>query len=235
MGKETLLVVGAAGNVGQGIVAAALASGRNVVAAELKEDWLGKLKDRHAGDSFACVTGSIANEADAAVLWADASKAFGNIDHVVISVNVPVEERLLMDFDAAELSSVLLGNVVTHFVAAKSFMPLMPDHGLLIGIGGGTADFIFPKMAPISMSQAATRMLYRGLGKEIKTGAQSRELMIISMVNSEASKAFAKPDWVTAEEVGQHICAIFDTPDAFPKPVLHLRSKEQVGHPEAEG
>lgn len=234
MVKETVLVVGAAGNVGQGIVAAVLASGRNAVAAELKDEWLVKLTARHAGAAFASVTGSIASEDAATALWNAASEPFGGIDHVVVSVNVPVEERLLMDFSEAELSSVLIGNVLTHFVAAKVFLPLLPDHGLIVGIGGGTADFIFPKMAPISMTQAATRMLYRGFGKEIKAGAQTRELMIISMVNSANSKDYAKPDWVTAEEVGQHICAILTSPDAFPKPILHLRSREQVGHPEAE-
>ena len=46
-----------------------------------------------------------------------------------------------------------------------------------------TADFIFPQMAHVSMTQAAVRMLYRGLAKE-RTGAQLRELMIVSMVLS---------------------------------------------------
>jgi NAD(P)-dependent dehydrogenase (short-subunit alcohol dehydrogenase family) len=235
LAKETLLVVGAAGNVGRGIVASALASGRNVVAAELKAEWLDDLKARHAGEALAGVVGDIGSEAGAAALWDAACAPFGGVDHVVVSVNVPVRSRPLMDFDADELAKVLLGNTVTHFIGAKVLRPRMPDHGLLIGIGGGTADFIFPQQAHISMGQAAMRMMYRGAAKEAKTGAQVHELMIISMVASEATRDIAQPDWITNLEVGQHICAILDDPEKFPKPVLHLRSRAQVGHPEAEG
>lgn len=234
MGKQTLLVVGAAGNVGRGIVAAALASGRNVVAAELKDEWLGDLKKHHQGEAFAGVTGNVSTEAGATALWEAARAPFGGVDHVVISVNVPVRLRPLMEFDAAELTQVLAGNVVTHFVAAKTFLPRMPSHGVLIGIGGGTADFIFPQQAHISMGQAATRMMYKGVAKEVKSGAQAHELMIISMVATDANRDIAQPDWVTNVEVGQHICAIFDAPEKFPKPVLHLRSKAQVGSPEPQ-
>lgn len=232
MAKETVLVVGAAGNVGRGIVAAALASGRNVVGAELKPEWLGQLNERHKGEAFAGVVGDVGSEAGAAALWDAACAPFGGIDHVVVSVNVPARTRPLMEFEASELSDVLLGNVITHFVATKVFLPRMPAHGLLVGIGGGTADFIFPQMAHISMSQAAMRMMYRGAAKEAKSGAQPRELIIISMVASEANRDVAQPDWVTHVEVGQHVCAIFDAPEKFPKPVLHLRSKAQVGLPE---
>jgi NAD(P)-dependent dehydrogenase (short-subunit alcohol dehydrogenase family) len=141
----------------------------------------------------------------------------------------------LLKFDAADLTKVLVGNVITHFVATKTFQARMPAHGVLIGIGGGTADFIFPQQAHISMGQAAMRMMYRGAAKEAKTGAQVHELMIISMVATEKNRDIAQPDWITNVEVGKHVCAIFDSPDKFPKPVLHLRSKAQVGHPEAEG
>ena len=232
MGKETLLVVGAAGNVGRGIVASALASGRNVVGAELKEEWLSGLKEKHSGAAFAGVVGDVGDEASAAALWDAAIKPFGGVDHVVVSVNVPVKQRPLVEFTGAELTDVIVGNTITHFIAGKTFQPRMPAHGVLIGIGGGTADFIFPQQAHISMGQAAVRMMYRGLAKEAKDGAQVHELMIISMVASEATKDIAQPDWITNLEVGQHICAILDAPEKFPKPVLHLRSKAQVGLPE---
>jgi NAD(P)-dependent dehydrogenase (short-subunit alcohol dehydrogenase family) len=235
MSKETLLVVGAAGNVGRGIVAAALASGRNVVAAELKREWLNKLEERHPGAALACVAGDIGSEAGAAALWEAAGAPFGGVDHAVISVNIPVAQRPLLQFSGEELTQVLAGNVVTHFIATKTFLPRMPARGVLIGIGGGTADFIFPQQAHISMGQAAVRMMYRGAAKEAKTGPQVHELMIVSMVASDANRDIAQPDWVTDVEVGQHVCAILDAPEKFPKPVLHLRSKAQVGHPEAEG
>ena len=234
MGKGALLVVGAAGDVGQGIVEAALQSGRAVVASGRNAESLQRMADRLNSGSLACVAGDLGSEAGATSLWNDAEKAWGAIADVVVSVNAPSRLSPLLDWSADDLSAILSGNILTHFIAAKTFLPRMPDSGLLIGIGGGTADFIFPQMAHVSMTQAAMRMLYRGLAKERTLGAQLRELMIVSMVAGQSSSASAKPDWVTDAEVGQHICAILDEPEKFPKPILHLRSREQVGHPEPE-
>jgi NAD(P)-dependent dehydrogenase (short-subunit alcohol dehydrogenase family) len=234
MGKGALLVVGAAGDVGQGIVEAALQSGRKVVASGRNAESLRQLAARCDSDSLACVPGDLDSEAGAASLWNDAEKAWGAIADVVVSVNAPTRLSPLLDWSADDLSAILSGNILTHFTAARTFLPRMPDSGLLIGIGGGTADFIFPQMAHVSMTQAAMRMLYRGLAKERSSGAQMRELMVVSMVAGQSSRASAKPDWVTDVEVGRHVCAILDAPDKFPKPILHLRSREQVGYPEPE-
>jgi hypothetical protein len=87
-------------------------------------------------------------------------------------------------------------------------------------------------MAHVSMSQAAQRMLYRGLGRERREGAEIRELMIVSMVNGESSRQHAKPEWLSDIEIGRHVCAILDAPASFPGPILQLKSREQVGRPE---
>ena len=111
-------------------------------------------------------------------------------------------------------------------------LPRLPANGMLIGIGGGTADFILPKMAQLSMLQAAQRMMYRGFAKERRDGAQVRELMLISMINGERKREIAEPDWVMDTEVGEHVCAIIADPTAFAGPILRLESREQVGKPE---
>jgi NAD(P)-dependent dehydrogenase (short-subunit alcohol dehydrogenase family) len=229
MAKGTLLVVGAGGDVGRGIVAAALQSGRRVVAAGRDP---AKLQD--LGGNIATVAGDISTEAGAARLWDEASAAFGGISDAVISVNAASRVQPLADWGAGELGDVLGANVLTHFVAAKSFLPRMPESGMLIGIGGGTADFLFPGLAHVSIGQAALRMLYRGLAKERKAGGQLRELIVVSMVAGQSNRASARPDWLTDAEVGRHVCAVLDEPDRFAKPVLYLRSREQVGQPEAE-
>ncbi len=230
--KSTLLVVGAAGDVGQGIVAAALASGRRVIAAGRKGDSLERIAARHAGQSLFCAVGDIATEAGAAALWDAAAAKAGGIDAAVISVSASNELKSLMEWNAADLSALLSSNLLVHFIAAKTFVPRLPESGILIGIGGGTADFIIPKMAHVSVSQAAQRMMYRGLARERQAGAQIRELMIVSMVNGESSRDKAKPDWVTDVDVGRHVCAILDAPAAFPGPVLQLKSRDQAGRPD---
>lgn len=233
MSKGTLLVVGAAGDVGQGIVAAGLASGRRVIAAGRTPEKLARIAARHPGAELVTLVGDIGSEGGAAALWDKAASTAGRIDAVAVSVGSVGKVQALMDWSAADLLGSITNNLLVHFVAAKTFLPRLPEDGLFIGIGGGTADFIIPKMAHMSMSQAALRMMYRGLARERRDGAKLRELMIVSMVNGESTRNTAKPEWVTETDVGQHVCAILDDPERFPEPILQLRSRAQVGKPEA--
>jgi NAD(P)-dependent dehydrogenase (short-subunit alcohol dehydrogenase family) len=165
-------------------------------------------------------------------LWQSATEASGSIDAVVLSVNAPNQMMPLAQWSADQLRDLIEANLLSHFTATKVMLPLLPEHGLLIGIGGGTADFVIPAMAPLSIAQAGLRMLYRGLARERKHGAQLRELMIVSMVNGESKRDKAQPDWVTDEEVGRHVCAILDAPERFAGPILQLKSRDQIGHPD---
>jgi NAD(P)-dependent dehydrogenase (short-subunit alcohol dehydrogenase family) len=232
MMKGTLLVIGAGGDVGQGIVAAALASGRRVVAAGRDAKNLLPLAACHVGKQLACVAGDVSSEAGAAGLWEEAQNPFGGIRDVVISVNLPTRPRPLMEWSAEALSAQLAANLLTHFNALKTFRPRMAQEGMLLGIGGGTADFILPQMAHASMAQAALRNLYRGFARECRTGPAIRELMIVSMVNGRSSRARAKPDWLIDDEIGRHVCAILDAPEQFPEAILQLKARSQVGQPD---
>jgi NAD(P)-dependent dehydrogenase (short-subunit alcohol dehydrogenase family) len=231
MSNGTLLVVGAAGDVGQGIVAAALASGRQVIAGGRNGEKLERIAARHPGKAIARVIGDIATETGALALWDEAAKKFGGVDAVVVCVSATHKRQPLMEWSAADLGASFASELLLHFIAAKIFVPRLPESGLFVGIGGGTADFIMPKMAQVSMSQAAQRMMYRGLARERPGGAQIRELMVVSMVNGESSRQNAKPEWLSDIEIGRHVLAILDAPASFPGPVLQLKSREQVGQP----
>jgi NAD(P)-dependent dehydrogenase (short-subunit alcohol dehydrogenase family) len=234
MNKRTLLVIGAAGDVGQGIAAASLASGHRVIAAGRNEEKLARLAARHADEDLAIVVGDIGSEAGATALWKKAAASVRRIDAVAVSVGSVGNVQALMDWSAPALLESISSNLLVHFIAAKTFIPRLPEDGIFIGIGGGTADFIIPKMIHMSMSQAALRMMYRGLAREYRGGAKIHELMIVSMVNGESTRNIAKPEWVTDLEVGRHICAILDDPERFPEPILQLKSRAQVGSPASE-
>ena len=231
MSAKRLLVIGACGDIGQGIVRGVQAAGLQVVAADRNGERLARYDD---GSGIATAVGDLASEAAALALWEAAQAPFGGIDAVAIAVNAPNALMPLLEWTAEEMADVYATNVLTHFTAIKTMLPRLPDDGMLIGIGGGTADFILPKMAQLSMMQAAQRMMYRGFAKERKAGAQVRELMLISMINGERKRDIAEPHWVLDTEVGQHVCAIIADPETFAGPVLRLESREQVGKPEVK-
>src|SRR3546814_2956697 len=149
---KMLLVVGATGYVGQGIVASASSLGWSVIAAGRNADKLSRFESD--GKNVATVIGDVASEAGADALWNAATACFGGIDAAVVAVNAPNDLRPLLEWTPAELLGVFDGNLMTHFVAAKTFLPRLPADGMFLGIGGGTADFIMPNMAQVSMTQA---------------------------------------------------------------------------------
>jgi NAD(P)-dependent dehydrogenase (short-subunit alcohol dehydrogenase family) len=211
-------------------------AGWRVVAAGRDEQKLARLAAAHAGSDVKTVRGDLATEDDAQALWNAAAAQFGGVEAVVISVNSPNASRPLLDWTPADLREVFDCNVLTHFVAAKTFIPRLAEDGIYIGIGGGTADFVIPKMGQMSMMQAALRMMYRGVARERRgLGPVVRELMIVSMVNGESKRTTADPTWITDVEVGRHVCAVLADPGAFPGPVITLKAKDQVGRPDVVG
>lgn len=224
--KRSLLVVGAAGDLGQGIVRTASAQGWSVIAACRDK---AKLDRAFEAVPVQTVAGDIASEAGAQSLWDAATAAAGQIDAVVVTVNATNRVAPLAEWSRDAMADLLNANLLTHFNTAKVMLPRLPVHGMLIGIGGGTADFVIPKMAPVSVAQAGLRMMYRGFARERQEGAAIRELMVVSMVNGASKRDRAQPEWVTDDEVGRHVCAILDFPEEFPGPILRLERREQVG------
>lgn len=225
---KRLLVVGATGDVGRGIVEAAAERGWALVASARDP---GKLARLQSDCDVPIVQGDLASEEAAEALWAAAAAVHGGVDAVVVSVNAPNSVRPMLDWTAEGLADVFAHNVLTHFIAAKTFLPKLPPDGCFLGIGGGTADFFLPRLGQLSLCQAALRMMYRAVAREAGDGPALRELTIVSMVNGPSKRDRADPSWLTEAEVGRHVCAILASPQDFPGPVLRLDSRDQIGRP----
>jgi len=234
MANRTLLVIGATGDVGQGIARSACENGWSVIGAARNEAKLQDLATCMASaypGAFHPLVGDVSTQAGAQELWHAAIAATGSMDAVIVSINALNRSCRLMDWTLEDLAGLFQTNLLSHFNVAKAMVPLLPDHGMLIGIGGGTADFIIPNMAPLSMVQAALRMLYRGLVREHEHGAVVRELMIASMVNGASKRDDAQAEWLTDQEIGRHVCAILARPQDYPDPVIEIARHSQVGRP----
>lgn len=228
-----LLVIGASGDVGQGVVEKALGKGWTVAAAGRTEEKLLAL-DKRLGSpkNLRLVPGDIGDESGATALLEKAKASLGTIDAVVVAVNAPNTAKPLLDWTIPEFIKLLRDNLVSHFIAAKTFIPHLADGGIFIAIGGGTADFVIAGMGHLSIVQAAERMMIRALAKEHRgKTTHLRELMIISMVNGASTRQQAAADWLTDTEIGEHITSIIARPAEFPGPILSLKSRDQVGVP----
>jgi len=227
------LILGGTGDVGNGATRELLKAGYGVIAVSRGGPKAEALRERYGGDQFQLLEGSVADERSAAVLLAAIRERASSVNAVVASLNVqPHRPETLLDWDSVELLKTIHHNLITHFVAAKTFLPLVADGGVYIGIGGGMADKIFPYYGYNSMIQSALRMMFRYIDHEAKSHRiEIRELIISAMVTTAKKQNSGDPkfNWISDSEVGQHISAMIQDPGSFPGPVQLLNSPKGVG------
>jgi NADP-dependent 3-hydroxy acid dehydrogenase YdfG len=160
----------------------------------------------------------------------DALAALIGLDAVIVSVNAPASFRPLFENDEESLVTLFRSNVVSHFHAAQAALDALSENGVLVGLGGGMADWVPPNGTHQSIVQAGLRNFYRGLAKEFRERIV-RQMQIVSMVNGASKRDVAQESWLTDRECGEHACAIVDNPGVFIGPVIVLKAREEVGQP----
>ena len=151
MSSPLSVVVGATGDVGYGIVKALLSSSHTVIAVSRSLSRLQSLyPSRPSHLHF--VEGSVSDDSSASNLWKSIlSVSQGRtINNVITSVNAPRTPLRLTSMTSQTFSELLQGNLVSHFVAARTFIPELqkssngqPQKGVYLAIGGGAADFVW--------------------------------------------------------------------------------------------
>jgi NAD(P)-dependent dehydrogenase (short-subunit alcohol dehydrogenase family) len=227
------VVIGATGDVGRGIAKALLADGYQVIAVGRTQGKLDALRSDFPADAkMQAVVGSVADE-ETGKAAAERVLAFGVPQVVVTTVNGDTTPKPVFDLSTTEVGAALRDNVLTHYAAAKSFIPIIPTGGVYLGVGGGMADLIFPGMVALSMGQAALRNFYRFLAKDPACqNIHVRELMLYSIIAGKSNAGAVEPTWITDDEVGKHVSAILSNLDAFEGPILTVKSRKQIGLPE---
>jgi NAD(P)-dependent dehydrogenase (short-subunit alcohol dehydrogenase family) len=226
---KNILIIGAAGDVGQGLVAQFLAAGHRVLAVGRNAQRLEDLRKRFANAAaLEVLAGDIANETTAAALRDTVIERLGRLDAVIASVTAPHRQRPLDVVTSDEFAELFRQNVLTHFVAAKTFVPVIEPAGLYLAIGGGMADLLIPRAGHVGVCQAAQRRLFLAFAAEFGANVRVRELMIYSMVAGASNRAKARAEWLTDDEIGRYAVQIFEQPERFIEPIVKLQSREQL-------
>jgi len=222
-------VIGASGSVGNGIVRELLAAGHRVIAVSRSEQNLAAIRDRFADSpGLETVLGDVGTEAQGAALRDEIERRFGQLDGVVTSVGSPEWNARVAMLDAPyeSLDGALRDNFQTHFVAAKSLIPLLRRNGTFISISGGLSDLVRPGSGYLSITQSAQRALVRVLDEEAQadaSGVHVRLLGLYSLVATERNRDRAEDDWITDTEVGRRVIEMIERPDAYPDAIQELR------------
>jgi NAD(P)-dependent dehydrogenase (short-subunit alcohol dehydrogenase family) len=215
--SETVLVLGATGVVGRGVVEAAVEAGRRVIAVARGRDALEALRRDHAGAGIDLVPGSVANEADAAAL----ARRLRDLDRPITGVaaavaGVPRRGRILdNDGGPDAMRAALDEDLLPHVAAARHLLPLMAERGrggTWLLIGGPAGALPWAGYGHRSVAAAAVRMLACALHDEARClGVRAQLLAVESPVCRPGAKAC--PQWPTALEIGRRAMAMLERSD----------------------
>lgn len=177
---RALVVLGAGGTVGAGVVEAALESGRTVVAIGMDESARHALLADRPQARLTAIDGAIARDADAAALALRLRALRVRIDGVIASLAGAHPCGRLMDEPAEVLQRTLDQDLLPHLFAARHLLPLLAADGAgYVLVGGPGGRYPWAGYGHCSIAAAALRMMARVLHDE--AGRQGQRVQLLSM------------------------------------------------------
>ena len=177
---RALVVLGAGGSVGAGVVEAALDSGRDVVAIGMNEAARDALLADRPQARLTAIDGAIGSDADAAVLALQLRALHVRIDGVVASLAGVHPCGRLMDEPAEVLQRTLDQDLLPHLFAARHLLPLLAgDSAGYVLVGGPGGRYPWAGYGHCSIAAAALRMMARVLHDE--AARQGQRVQLLSM------------------------------------------------------
>jgi NADP-dependent 3-hydroxy acid dehydrogenase YdfG len=205
--KAPIVVLGAAGIVGAGIVQASLEAGRPVIAVDRDTDGLARLRARHPDADLTLVAGSLATDEDSAAVVDSLRGMRRPLAGVVAAITGGGVRGRLLDRPTSTLGRQLDQDLVPHLAAARQLLPLLAraNRGgsyILIGGPGGTTPWA--GYGHRSIAAAAMRMLASVLHEEARTlGVRLQLLSVDVPVCVENDRIKPCPHWPTAVSIGR--------------------------------
>lgn len=202
------LIAGGAGTVGEGVVRAFLRAGATVVVPSRSEDRLAALAARMEPDllgRLVPLVGDIGDPDDAVRLRDAAVARLGPIDAVVASLGGSYEARQpLTALSLDTWDAFHRDNLRAHFVAARTLLPALAERpGTTYTLLGGLSALLpIPLYSPVAINSAAQLMMAEILMLEMKKSRVRINQVVCGYVHTRARAAHARPEWITADEVG---------------------------------
>lgn len=204
---KVALIIGGAGEVGEGVARQFLTHGATVVVPSRDQYRLEQLRE-HLGrlccDRLITYQGSCCTEEGGLDLRNKIEQDVGQLDIVVASIGGWWQGELLSQVPLRIWSHIMENSLTAHFVAAKTFLPLLADQegSSYIFLNGGAALSAIPNAGPISITASAQLMLKDVFVAEYeKHSIRINTLLVKTKVNTR-SQPNPKPYWITADEVG---------------------------------
>ncbi|RRN80018.1 SDR family oxidoreductase [Pseudoxanthomonas sp. SGD-10] len=215
-----VLVLGASGRVGSGVVAALLEAGSPVLAVARDAARLQRLAAMHADEpGLEVMVASVADDGAAQDLARRIARRPRPLRAVVDATAGVRRASRLLDQAVPVLSASLEQEVLPHLAAARHLLPLLQQRGgdRYLVAGGPHARCGWAGYGHASVAIAATRMLVQVLHEEAQPlGVRVQMLSIDAPVWTAENTARACPGWHSALGVGRAMVSLLarSSPDA---------------------
>lgn len=204
--QPEVVVLGATGLVGGGIVASLLEAGSPVLAVGRDTARLQALKTRF-GDAPALDTmdGSVASDSTAEALAHRIGERSRPLAAVVACIGSPLSKGRLLDRPASMLLKRLQRDLLPHLAAARHLLPLLADlGGRYVLVGGPCALRAWAGHGDASIVASATRMLAHVLHEEAQPlGVRVQLLSVDQPVCNPSRPGEACREWLKPTAVGR--------------------------------
>lgn len=209
-----VLVLGASGTVGSGVVGALLEAGSPVLAVGRDGQRMQALAECFAEEPALelFTTGCINNDQAAAALATRLRARPRALRAVFASIGTPLQGGRLLDQPADELLEKLQLDLIPHLAAARHLIPLLAEYdgtAHYILIGGPHAECGWSGYGHASITAAAMRMLANVLHEEAQAlGVRVQMLAVDQPVSTPANERNACAEWPSALAVGRHAVSL---------------------------
>lgn len=203
-----VVVLGASGTVGAGVVAALLEAGSPVLAVGRDMHRLRELAVRYPDEpGLELQSGSVATERAGAALAVQLAGRVRPLRAVIDATAGPrPRSTRVLDAPAARLRRTLDQELLPHLVAARHLLPLLAGHrdAQFLLVGGPAGERAWSGYGLQSIASAATRMLINVLHEEARPlGVRVQLIGVDAPLQTPENAGQACPGWPRALEVGR--------------------------------
>lgn len=227
------LVLGGAGEVGEGITRALLAAGAAVAVASRDNGRLSGVHDRLPVEwdgRYVPIHGDISTPAGARGVRDRVEFVCGRCDIVVASLGGWWQKAPVIFTELADWQAAMASNLTLHYLAATTFLPLVHKRpgSSYVFINGAVAEVPVPNAGLSSVAAHAQLMLMRVLASEHRHEPVRINTVLVGTPVVSRLRPEGDDDWLRAEEVGRFVAGLVAPADGPRGEVVRLLTRAQA-------
>lgn len=231
---KTIVVAGGTGNVGSFIVRGLLNAGARVAVTSRSDSKLGSFRkyleqfEELSQENLYTFNGNISDTDDSKRLLNDIKERVGTPNGTISTLGGFIPAPSLLTVDLNDLDSVMNNYLISHFVVARTFLPVYKTNGgTFVFVNGPLALNPWDGSGLVSIATAGQQMLFRSLAKELEDSpARVTELMTYAFIRNRKTQPQSN---VSGEAVGALASwMVSDSADDIHGESVHLKSMEKL-------